>query len=54
LVYEKVAPSDYKRDKTKIVTFKAPHNTAVQLYDYKLHKNRVVFGPELVMLGPDE
>eukprot|EP01087_Luapelamoeba_hula_P005226 TRINITY_DN152_c0_g1_i4.p1 TRINITY_DN152_c0_g1~~TRINITY_DN152_c0_g1_i4.p1 ORF type:complete len:817 (+),score=165.60 TRINITY_DN152_c0_g1_i4:150-2600(+) len=42
------------RDKTKVVSFRAPHNTAVQIYDYKDKKARVVFGPELVMLGPDE
>jgi len=43
-----------KRDKTRVVTFKAPHNTCVQIYDYKDKKARVVFGPDLVMLGPDE
>jgi len=42
------------RDKTKVVTFRVPHNAAVQVYDYKEKKARVVFGPELVMLGPDE
>ena len=42
------------RDKTKLVTFKAAHNTSVQLYDYKTKKNRIVFGPDLVQLGPDE
>jgi hypothetical protein len=29
-------------------------NSAVQIFDYKLNKSRVVFGPELVMLDPDE
>ena len=43
-----------KRDKTKVVTFRVPHNAAVQIYDYKEKKARVVFGPELVMLMPDE
>jgi major vault protein len=43
-----------ERDRTKVVTFRAPHNSAVQIYDYKEKKSRVVFGPELVMLGPDE
>ncbi|KAK3587585.1 hypothetical protein CHS0354_032785 [Potamilus streckersoni] len=47
------APSK-PRDKTKVVTFRVPHNAAVQIYDYKEKKARVVFGPELVMLGPDE
>ena len=42
------------RDKTRVVTFRAPHNSAVQIYDYKEKKSRVVFGPELIMLGPDE
>ena len=37
-----------------MVVYKAPHNSVVQLYDYKNKKNRVVFGPDLVMLGPDE
>jgi major vault protein len=42
------------RNKTRLVTYRAPHNSAVQLYDYKAKKARVVFGPDLVMLGPDE
>jgi len=43
-----------RRDKTRVVTYHAPHNSAVQIYDYKEKKSRVVFGPELIMLGPDE
>eukprot|EP01115_Flamella_aegyptia_P000413 TRINITY_DN1058_c0_g1_i9.p1 TRINITY_DN1058_c0_g1~~TRINITY_DN1058_c0_g1_i9.p1 ORF type:complete len:849 (+),score=481.45 TRINITY_DN1058_c0_g1_i9:63-2549(+) len=43
-----------ERDKTRVVTYRAPHNSAVQIYDYKEKKSRVVFGPELIMLGPDE
>jgi len=42
------------RDKTRVITFRVPHNAAVQIYDYKEKKARVVYGPELVMLGPDE
>jgi major vault protein len=42
------------RDKTRVVTYRTPHNSAVQIYDYKAKQARVVFGPELVMLGPDE
>lgn len=42
------------RDKTRVVTFRVPHNAAVQVYDYKEKRARVVFGPDLVMLGPDE
>ena len=29
-----------KRDKTKVVTFRVPHNAAVQIYDYKEKKAR--------------
>jgi len=42
------------RDKTRVVTYRAPHNYAVQIYDYKEKKSRVIFGPNLVTLGPDE
>ncbi|XP_008328612.1 major vault protein [Cynoglossus semilaevis] len=42
------------RDKTRVVSFRVPHNAAVQVYDYREKRARVVFGPELVMLGPDE
>lgn len=41
-------------DASKVITFAVPHNAAVQIYDYKSKKSRVVFGPDLVMLGPDE
>jgi len=46
--------SGTERDKTRVATYRAPHNSAVQIYDYKEKKSRVIFGPELVMLGPDE
>jgi len=42
------------RDKTRVITYRVPHNAAVQIYDYKQKKARVEFGPELVMLQPDE
>jgi len=42
------------RDKTRVVTYRAPHNSAVQVYNYTTNKSRVQFGPDLVMLGPDE
>ncbi|XP_078126051.1 major vault protein [Sander vitreus] len=44
----------HPRDKTKVVSFRVPHNAAVQVYDYREKAARVVFGPEMVMLGPDE
>uniref|UniRef100_A0A3P9ANY2 Major vault protein n=1 Tax=Esox lucius TaxID=8010 RepID=A0A3P9ANY2_ESOLU len=43
-----------ERDKTKVVSYRVPHNAALQVYDYREKKARVVFGPEMVMLGPDE
>jgi len=42
------------REKTSVVAYRVPHNAAVQIYDYKQKKARVEFGPELVMLQPDE
>jgi major vault protein len=42
------------RDRTRVVVYKAPHNSLCQIYDYKAKIARVVFGPDLVVLGPDE
>ncbi|KAI0990483.1 hypothetical protein GJ496_001606 [Pomphorhynchus laevis] len=42
------------RKSYQVVSFKIPHNSASQIYDYRLNKSRVVFGPELVILEPDE
>ncbi len=52
--YKQDKASGYKRDKTKAITFRAPHNSAVQLFDYKKKESRIVFGPDLVMLEPYE
>eukprot|EP00996_Jenningsia_fusiforme_P003024 NODE_382_length_2328_cov_31.077666_g355_i0.p1 GENE.NODE_382_length_2328_cov_31.077666_g355_i0~~NODE_382_length_2328_cov_31.077666_g355_i0.p1 ORF type:complete len:761 (+),score=158.72 NODE_382_length_2328_cov_31.077666_g355_i0:253-2283(+) len=41
-------------DMTRVVAYNVPHNSIVQVYDYKSKKTRIVFGPNLVMLGPDE
>ncbi len=43
-----------KRDKTRVITYKCPFNTAVQISNYKKKTARIVFGPEFVMLNPDE
>ena len=43
-----------RKEKYALVTFKCPFNAAVQVYDYRAKKSRVVFGPELVTLQPDE
>jgi major vault protein len=48
------SPDARARDKTRVVTYRVPHNAAVQLYNYKVQKSRVVFGPGLVMLEPEE
>jgi major vault protein len=51
------ADHDYEhilRDKTKVVTFRVAHNAACQVYDFKTKTSRVLFGPDLVMLSPDE
>jgi len=46
--------SSVARDKTRLITYRTPHNSAVQIYDYKVKQARVVFGPDLLMLGPEE
>ncbi|XP_066577817.1 major vault protein isoform X2 [Amia ocellicauda] len=51
--HERQGPEE-PRDRTRVVSYRVPHNAAVQVYDYREKKARVVFGPELVMLGPDE
>jgi len=50
----KHAVSSGARDKSRVVTYRIPYNSAVQIYDYKAKKARVIFGPDLIMLGPDE
>ncbi|CAK4073717.1 unnamed protein product [Aphanomyces euteiches] len=42
------------RDPTRVVTFEVPHNTAIQVYDYSSTMSRILFGPTLVMLNPEE
>ncbi|XP_064355578.1 major vault protein [Dromaius novaehollandiae] len=43
-----------RRDRTRAVTFRVPHNAAMQLYDYRERRARVVLGPELALLAPGE
>ncbi|KNC52392.1 major vault protein [Thecamonas trahens ATCC 50062] len=43
-----------RREKWRVVTYRVPHNAAVQIFDYKTKDARVVFGPELVLLQPNE
>lgn len=42
------------RDRTRVVSFQIPYNAATQVYDYRKKSARVVFGPDLVTLEPDE
>ena len=42
------------RDRTKAVVYHVPQNSVVQIHDYKNRTARTIFGPDLVMLGPDE
>ena len=42
------------RDKSAVVNYRVPHNACIQIYDYKSKKSRVEFGPDLIMLKPDE
>ena len=52
LVYNnEVQNNNYKRDKTRIINFKAPHNSAIQLYDYRLKKQRVFYINIYIHLG---
>jgi len=51
---EKDSNKDSKRDKTRAVSYRVPHNAAVQIYDYKRNVSRIIFGPDLAILQPDE
>ncbi|EDQ86973.1 uncharacterized protein MONBRDRAFT_10492 [Monosiga brevicollis MX1] len=48
------AGGNRKRDKTRVVTYRVPHNACVQIYDYKQKRARVCYGPDLVKLDYDE
>jgi major vault protein len=43
-----------KRDKTRIVSYKCPFNAIMQIYNMKAKSNRIIFGPNLAVLDPDE
>lgn len=42
------------RDKYRVITFTVPHNAVTQVFDYKMKKNNIIFGPALVKLNPYE
>lgn len=54
LVYEKPDISNYKRDKTRVISYHIAANKVAQLYDYKRKSARVIFGPNRILLNPDE
>lgn len=41
-------------DLTRLVTYKCPFNACVQIFNYREKTSRIVFGPKLVKLGPQE
>lgn len=43
-----------ERPLSTVVTYKCPFNACVQVFNYKHKASRIVFGPDLVTLGPDE
>lgn len=47
-------PGVSKRDKTRVVTYECPYNAIMQIYNFKTELRRIVIGPQLVMLEPDE
>lgn len=53
VVYDEVY-NDEPRDKTKVISYKISQGKCVQVYNYKTKENKIVFGPELILLQPDE
>lgn len=51
---EKLDFAMQKRDKTRVISFHVPHNSVAQVYDYKKRSQRIIFGPDAVLLGPEE
>jgi major vault protein len=44
----------FRGNKSRVVSYRVPYNAATQIYDYSKQKARVVFGPQLINLGPNE
>ena len=42
------------RERHRVISFRVPHNAVAQIYDYRSKSARLVFGPGMVMLEPDE
>jgi major vault protein len=52
--YMERANKSAKRDKSKVVKYHVPHNAVTQVFDYKARTKRTIFGPDCVILSPDE
>lgn len=44
----------FRGNKSKVVSYRVPFNAACQIYDYNKKKARVVYGPQLINLEPNE
>jgi major vault protein len=53
VIYDEVYNNE-PRDKTKVISYKIAQGKCVQVYNYKTKENKIVFGPELILLQPDE
>ena len=42
------------RDKSRIVSYRCPFNSIMQIYNLKTKSNRIIFGPDLAILDPEE
>jgi len=47
-------PGSGARIKNRVVTYQCPYNTIMQIYNFKSEQSRIIFGPDLVLLEPDE
>lgn len=52
--YEMPDTTGFKRVKHEVMTCNISHNKACQLFDFKTNESKVVFGPDLVMLEPEQ
>ena len=42
------------RDRSRVITYKCPFNSVMQVYNLKTRTNRIVMGPNLLILNPEE
>jgi len=47
-------PRGKARDPTRVVSYHVPHGALVQVFDFEKRTSRAVFGPDVVLLQPDE